>query len=439
MGTEEHPPTLPTLVVESNYPRAMALSLREKLGALEEREFRLLFSGTVITTVGDGLAGIALTFAVLDVGSATDLGIVFALRQIAEAVVLVFGGVISDRLPRNLVMVGASVVQAVAQAATAAAVLGGWSSIAAIAAFQALYGIGGGLVIPAEIGLVPQTVSPERLQQANALQGLSRNLTRILGPALGGALVVAGSPGVALGIDAVSFLVCAVILQRIRIPPRPEGVAQQEGFLHELRAGWKEFTSRTWLWASVVLFGIGNLGFCAWIILGPVIAKAELGGAGAWGTIVAIGGIGAVVGSVIAMRVRPKRPLVACTLAAVPLASQVLVLAVAPSVWLLSVASFCAGAGIAVHLTLWFTVFQREIPETMQSRVSSYDVLGSFVLMPIGFAIVGPVADAIGVTETLWLSLGVMLTTWTLILMLPSVWAIRAPAPNPHPTPTLRA
>ena len=405
----------------------MPLSLRDKLGALQERDFRLLFSGTVITTVGDRLAGIALAFAVLDIGSATDLGIVFAVRQVAEALVLVFGGVISDRLPRNLVMVGASVIQGVAQAATAVAVLGGWGSIAAIAAFQGLYGVGGGLVVPAEIGLVPQTVSAERLQQANALQGLSRNLTGILGPALGGALVVAGSPGTALGIDAVSFLVCAVILARIKIPPRPEG-APQEGFLHELRAGWKEFTSRTWLWASVVLFGIGNLGFCAWIILGPVIAKADLGGAGAWGTVVAIGGVGAVVGSVLAMRIRPTRPLVACTLAAVPLAGQVLVLAVAPSVWLLSIASFCAGAGIAVHLTLWFTVFQREIPENMQSRVSSYDVLGSFVLMPIGFAIVGPLADTIGVTETLWLSLGVMLTTWAIILMLPSVWAIRAPA-----------
>ncbi len=416
----------------------MALSLRDKPGALEERDFRLLFSGTVITTVGDRVAGIALAFAVLDIGSATDLGIVFAARQIAEALVLVFGGVISDRLPRNIVMVGASSIQCAAQAATAVAVLGGFGSIAAIVAFQALYGLGGGLVVPAEIGLVPQTVSAARLQQANALQGLSRNLTGILGPAIGGALVVAGSPGAALGIDAVSFLVCAVLLQRIRIPPRPEGAAS-EGFLHELREGWQEFTSRTWLWASVVLFGIGNLGFCAWIVLGPVIAKEDLGGAGAWGIVVAIGGVGAVAGSLIAMRVRPKRPLVACTLAAVPLAGQVLVLVVAPSVWLLSIASFCAGAGIAVHLTLWFTLFQREIPEKMQSRVSSYDVLGSFVLMPIGFAIVGPLADAIGVDETLWLSLGVMLTTWALILSLPSVWALRAPPVDSLAAPTMPA
>ena len=412
------------------------MRVREQLSVLEERNFRLLFSGTVITTVGDRIAGIALAFAVLDIGSATDLGLVFAVRQIAEALVLVLGGVLSDRLPRNLVLVGASLLQGAAQAGTAAVVLTGSSSITAIMVLQGIYGIGGGLVVPAEVGLVPQTVSPGRLQQANALQGLSRNLTGILGPAIGGALVVAGSPGTALGIDAFSFVVCAVILQRIRIAPRANG-NERAGFIHELREGWQEFTSRTWLWASVVLFGIGNLGFCAWIILGPVIAKAELGGAGAWGIILAIGGVGAVVGSVISMKVRPRRPLVACTLAAVPLAGQLLVLVLAPSVWLLSLAAFVAGAGIAVHLTLWFTLFQREIPEHAQSRVASYDVLGSFVLMPIGFAVVGPLSDAIGVSETLWLSLGVMLVTWALILSLPSVWALRAPPADLTVAPTM--
>lgn len=410
--------------------------MRERFGALAERDYRLLFSATTITTVGDRLAGIALAFAVLEIGSATDLGLVFAVRQVAEASVLVLGGVLSDRLPRNLVLVGASFVQGVAQAGTAAVVLTGGGSVALIMALQGLYGAGGGLVVPAEVGLVPQTVSPGRLQQANALLGLSRNLTGILGPAIGGALVVAGSPGTALGIDAVSFIVCAAILARIRITPRAEG-NEKTGFIHQLREGWQEFSSRTWLWASVVLFGIGNLGLCAWIILGPVVAKADLGGAGAWGTILAIGGVGAVVGSVIAMRIRPRRPLVACTLAAVPLAGQLLVLLVAPSVWLLSVAAFVAGAGVAVHLTLWFTLFQREIPEHARSRVASYDVLGSFVLMPIGFAIVGPLSDAIGVSETLWLSLGVLLTTWALILSLPSVWALRAPSAESQLAPTM--
>ena len=201
----------------------MSVPLRDRLGALSERNFRLLFSATTITTIGDRLASIALAFAVLDFGTATDLGLVLGARSVCEASLLVFGGVWSDRLPRNLVLTGASVVMATAQAATAALVLTGSATVGLVIALQALYGIGTGFVVPAEVGLVPQTVSPARLQQANALQGMSRNIVSVLGPALGGVLVVAGSPGVALAADAASFVVAGALLFRIRVRPRPEG------------------------------------------------------------------------------------------------------------------------------------------------------------------------------------------------------------------------
>ena len=403
----------------------MPMTLGERLGALQERDFRLLFTATTITTVGDRFAGIALAFAVLDISSATALGIVFAARQGVEALVAVGGGVLSDRLPRNLVLVGAALVQGTAQAATAACVLADVGGVPAIAALQAVYGLGLGLVIPAEVGLVPQTVSAERLQQANALQGLTRNMVAVLGPAVGGAVVVAGSPGIALAIDAVSFFVCADILRRIRVPARD--ATGTPGFLAELREGWQEFTSRTWLWASVALFGVGNLMFAGWIVLGPAIAEERLGGAGPWAVILTAGGVGAVLGSLVAMRVRPRRPLVACVLAATLISLQTLALALEAPTWLIAVASFTGGVGIAVHVTLWFTVFQQQVPERAQSRVASYDTLGSFVLIPLGTALVGPVSDAIGVTETLWIALLVMWASWAAILALPSVWAIRRP------------
>jgi Major Facilitator Superfamily len=409
------------------YP-PVAVSLRDRLGALRERDFRLLFTATTVTTAGDRLAAIALAFAVLDVGTATDLGLVFAARQGAEAASVVFGGVVSDRLPRNLVLVGASLVQGVAQAATAGVVLYGTSSVVLILALQAVYGLGAGFVLPAEVGLVPQTVSATRLQQANALQGLTRNIVGILGPAVGGALVVAGSPGVALGVDAVTFLAAALLLARIHIAPRVDDRTQS--FLRELREGWSEFTSRTWLWASVVLFGIGNLAFASWIVLGPLVAKEELGGAGAWATILATGGVGAVAGGLLALRLRPSRPLVACTIAAMPIGLELAALALAAPVWVISAAAFLAAGGIAVHLTLWFTVFQQQIPERAQSRVASYDTFGSFVLMPIGFALAGPIAHAIGAAPTLWGALVVDLVCWLSILSLPSVWAIRRVRPT---------
>ena len=402
----------------------MAIPLHDRLGALRERDFRLLFTGTMITAVGDRIAGIALAFAVLDIGSATALGIVFAVRQGVQALVVVGGGVLSDRLPRNLVLVGACVVQGTAQAATAACVLGGFGGVGAIVALQAVYGIGLGLVLPAEVGLVPQTVSADRLQQANALQGLTRNVVGVLGPAVGGAIVVAGSPGIALAADAASFFVCADLLRRIRVTARDTTGAP--GFLVELREGWQEFTARTWLWASVVFFGIGNLAFAGWNVLGPAIADERLGGAGAWAVILAAAGVGAILGSVVAMRVRPRRPLVACVLFAALLSLQTLALALGAPTWAIATAAFVAGIGISVHLTLWFTVFQQQIPERAQSRVASYDTLGSFILMPLGMALVGPLSDAIGITETLWIAVFVMWASWAAILALPSVWAIRA-------------
>jgi MFS family permease len=409
------------------------MPLSERLGALRERDFRLLFAGTMITTVGDRLASIALAFAVLDIASATALGIVFAVRQGVQALVVVAGGVLSDRLPRNLVLVGASLVQGAAQAATAACVLAGVGGVWAIVLLQAVYGIGLGLVLPAEVGLVPQTVSPDRLQQANALQGLTRNIVGVLGPAAGGAIVVAGSPGIALAVDAASLLVCAELLRRIRVAPREE--TKTPGFAAELREGWQEFTSRTWLWASVVFFGIGNLAFAGWIVLGPAIADDRLGGAGPWATILTAGGLGAILGGVLAMRVRPRRPLVACVLAATLISLQTLSLALGAPTWVIAGAAFMGGIGIAVHLTLWFTTFQRQVPERAQSRVASYDTLGSFVLMPLGMALVGPLADAIGLTETLWICLVVRWTSWAAILVLPSVWAIRRDEPLPAPSP----
>ena len=405
----------------------------ERLGALRERDFRLLFLGTTITTIGDRVAGIALAFAVLDLASATALGIVFAVRQGVQALVVVAGGVLSDRIPRNLVLVGASLMQGAAQAATAACVIADVGGVGAIVALQAVYGLGLGLVLPAEVGLVPQTVTPGRLQQANALQGLSRNMIGVLGPALGGAVVVASSPGVALAIDAVSFLVCADLLRRIRVASRD--TASSHGFVHELREGWQEFTSRTWLWASVVLFGIGNLAFAGWIVLGPAIADERLGGAGPWAAILTAGGVGAVTGGVAAIRVRPRRPLVVCVLAATLISLQTLALALSAPTAVIAAAAFVGGIGIAVHLTLWFTVFQQQVPERAQSRVASYDTLGSVVLVPIGMALVGPLADAIGIVETLWLALVVMWGSWAAILLLPSVWAIRRPGAAPSPSP----
>jgi MFS family permease len=392
---------------------------------LRERNYRLLFGATTVTAVGDAVGAIALAFAVLELGSATDLGIALAVRQGAQAVVLLAGGVLADRLPRQLVLTGASLVQALGQAGTAAFVLGGAAELWPILVCQSVYGVGAAVIVPAEVGLVPQTVSAERLQQANALQGLSRNATRIVGPAVGGALVVAASPGVALAADAISFALCAVLLSRIRVPAPPR---TRVGFVRELREGWEELTAQTWIWAAVGLFGLSNMFYVGcWTVLGPAVAEAELGGAGPWASILAAGGVGAVAGGTIALRYRPGRPLVACVLAPLPMVLPLVGLALVLPVPVIAVLTLLSSMGLALHLTLWLTVFQQRVPEHAQSRVSAYDTLGSFVLVPVGMAFAGPLAGAIGVAASMWLAVGVFLGAAAVILAIPSVRAIRSP------------
>src|SRR3954454_12836792 len=400
--------------------------LGDGLGALRERNYRLLFGATLTTSLGDAVGAIALAFAVLEIAGATSLGLVLAGRLAASAGVLLFGGVLSDRTRRNRVLAGASLVQAVAQGATAAAVLTGAATVPLLFALSVLWGLGNGLVVPAETGLVPQTVSPERLQPANALQGLSRSGVRVVGPALGGVLVVALNPGWALALDSASFLLCAVLLARMRIG-RPDAT-RRDRFLAELRAGWREFTARTWLWSTVLIFGLGNVFFTFLQVLGPAVAQDRLGGAGAWAAIVTTGGVGALAGGVVALRQRPRRPLVACILWPLTIMPEFAALAAGAPTWIIALGAFAGGFGLANHVALWFTVFQREVPEHAQSRVSSYDAFGSFVLNPLGAAIAGPLAVALGTSEALWLAAAAILVSNLSMLLIPAVWKVQARA-----------
>jgi MFS family permease len=403
-----------------------SLALSGRLAPLAERPYRLFFSAATISTLGDSVAGIALAFAVLDLTGTPKplyLAIVFAGRQLANGLLVLYGGVLSDRLPRNRILVGAATGQGAAQAATAAVVLSGHATLGLLVALQIVYGAADAFVIPAETGLVPQTVSDERLQEANALRGMMRNLIYVVGPAVGGVIVVAGSPGIALAIDAASFAGAALLLSRISVPRRAAR-AEHAHFLQELREGWHEFTSRTWLWSTVVIFGLGNFFFMFWPVLGPTVAKEHLGGAGSWAKILVANGAGAVIGGVVALRYRPRLPLVSCILWPMLACGQLIALALHAPTWLIATAAFVGGLGLAIHLTLWFTIFQREVPEHAQSRVSSYDSLGSFVLTPLGFVGAGVIAAGIGISNAAWLAAGAILLLNSTMLLIPSVWRV---------------
>lgn len=409
------------------------MNLGGRLGALAERNYRLFFSSTTISALGDGVAQIALVFAVLDISSSpASIGIVLAARQAAAAVVTLAAGVWADRLPRHLVLVAASVVQGATQAVAGTLLLTGHASVLSLALLAMVYGVADGFVLPASQGLIPAVVSAVRLQQANALLGLSRSVLGFVAPALGGVLVTLGSPGSAILLDAASFGVAAVLLIRVAIDARDDRV-EAEPFLRELREGWDEFRRQTWIWTTIVFFGIGNFAGASLFVLGPVVAKRDLGGAWTWSVLVSMFGAGAVVGGLLALRWRPKRPLLASCIAAIPYGSQTLAMGLHLPWQALAAVAFVTGIGLSIHIALWFTVFQQQVPPAHLSRVSSYDALGSFILIPVGSALAGPVASVVGIYPTLVGSGLISLACIAVVISQPSIWAIRNTEPGPAP------
>jgi MFS family permease len=401
------------------------VELRGRLGALAERNFRLVFSSTSVSAFGDGVSTVALAFAVLHIGgSATALGLVIAARQGAAAAITIAAGVWADRLPRHLVLVSAAVVMGTMQAIAGTLVITGAAEVWMLVALALGYGLADGFVIPTAQGLIPAIVSSTRLQQANALLGLSESALRVVGPAIGGVLVAAGSPGGALLVDAATFAAAALLLVRVSIPKRAETVVA-EPFLAEMRQGWNEFRRQTWLWTTIVFFGIGNCAAMSTQVLGPLVAEDDYNGAGTWALLVSSFAIGTIAGGLVALRFRVGRPLVVACVVTIPWLLQPLSLALQPPVPLLVAIWALAGVGIAVHLALWFTVFQQHVPAESLSRVSSYDVLGSIVLVPVGAAIAGPVAALIGTSATLVGAFAIMVACFAAAISQPSVWAIR--------------
>jgi MFS family permease len=398
------------------------MQLHGGLGALAERNFRLVFSSTTISALGDGVTTVALAFAVLHISSATALGLVIAARQASSAAITVAAGVWADRLPRHLVLVAAALVQGTVQAIAGTLIVTGHAEVWMLVLLAFAFGLAD--------GLIPAVVSATRLQQANALLGLSRSILGVLGPAIGGVLVAAGSPGGALLVDAASFGAAAFLLRRVSIPARADHV-EPEPFFKELREGWNAFRRQTWIWTTIVFFGIGNCASTSLFVLGPLVMKRHYNGATTWSILVASVGAGTIVGGMAALRYRPSRPLLASCVAATPLLLQPLGIALRLPVEVLVAISVVAGVGLAIHLALWFTTFQRNVPAAALSRVSSYDALGSFVLMPLGSALAGPVSALIGVTQTLIGTSAIEAGCFAVIIAQPSVWAIRADSEPP--------
>jgi len=403
------------------------MRLEKWLGALHERNFRLYFLGQLTSAVGTGMTPVALAFAVLALphGSASDVGAVLAAETVPLVVFLLVGGVAGDRLGRRRVMLGADVLRAAAQTALGSWILFGHPPLWGFLVLSALVGTGTAFFVPALTGLIPQIVSPERLRQANALNGLSFSIGGIVGPAVAGVVVATASPGWAILADALSYAVSVASLAALRMGPAVPSAP--ESFLAQLRTGWSEFWGRTWLWSIVVGASMFNLMTMApYFVLGAVVAKQSLGGAAAWGTILGAQGAGAVLGGITMLRLHVKRPLVVGALSLLVWPFPMLALAYVAPVPVIAAGAFLGGASFAVFDTQWQTTMQREVPREVLSRVSAYDWFGSLVFLPLGYAIAGPVASVLGMRAVFVAGSAYMCVSVAAALFIPSVRNMRA-------------
>jgi MFS family permease len=339
--------------------------------------------------------------------------------MIPMVALLLAGGVIADRIPRRTVMIAADVVRAISHGAMAALLISGSAQVWSLAILAAVNGAATAFFAPASTALLPMLVRPDQLQEANALRGLAQSAGLVVGPAVAGVLVAGAGAGVALAVDAGTFAVSAVFLAAMRVPPL--AVAAARPFITELREGWREFRARDWVWGIVLGASVANMCAAGYQVLGPIQADRELGGPGAWATIVTCFGIGSVLGGAFILRRRVERPLLVAQLVVMVWVVPWVLIAIPVSTAVIAAAALVAGCGLMIFNALWEATLQAQVPAESLSRVSAYDWLGSLAMNPVGAALVGPVAAGIGVETTLVLCAALTTAVNVWVLTLPGV------------------
>ena len=374
------------------------------LAPLRERNFRWFFVSSLINMAGSTMAPVALAFAVLEVSdSPKALGAVLAANSIPLVLFMLFGGVIADRLPRVLILRTGGLVLALTQGLAAGLIITDRAELWMLIVLEALNGVTLALVFPAFAAIMPQLVPRNMLQSANVLQSMSRGALRVVGPSIAALLVVTIGPGWALAVDALTWLVAALLLLRVVLPAPVRDGSSQSTFA-ELREGWSLFAGTTWLWVIVLAFGVLNMIHSgAFNTLGPVIAKDTIGAQG-WGYIVSAESFGLLAMTGVMLRRRLERPLFFGMLGIATAGFPIVMLGADPELVPLVVLAFVAGAGIELFSLGWTLAMQEHIEERMLSRAYSYDALGSFVAMPIGQLAYGPLALAFGYRDVLIVS-----------------------------------
>lgn len=399
-----------------------------RLAALRERNFRRFYAGYVTSLLGTSMSSVAVAFAILDDGgTAADLGYVFAAGIVPQVVFMLGGGVLADRLGRRPVMLTADAARCCAQAAFAAALFSGRPQIWVFVLLSTARGTGDAFFGPALSGLTVEIAAADELGNANALLGLARSATSVAGPALSGLLVAVTGPGAVLAFDAGSYAVSVLALALLHLPGSgpAAGPGLARSFRRDLAAGWAEFRSRAWLVLTTVQFTLFNL--LVWgpfLLLGPVLSRQYLGGAGAWGAVMACYGGGAILGGLLALGRRPRRPVAAATAAALGYGAPGAMLALHLPVAAVAGGAVVAGMGSALGGAFATTAVQQQVPAGALARVSAFETVTAFAFGPLAFAAAGPLAAVVGASAVLGFGAAWSTVSCAIVLTVPAIWAV---------------
>jgi MFS family permease len=412
------------------------MTWRDSFAPLRNRNFAWYFASRASDTLGTMMSGVALAFAVLAItDSATALGQVLAAHTIPLVVFLLYGGVLADRFPRTLVLQSSNLVAAASQGTLAFLLITDQADLWMFIVLAAVNGTADAAGFPAMAGMVPQLVPRAQLQPANALLSLTRGGLTVIGPSASALLVVTVGPGWGLAVSAMTWLLSTLLLTQVNIPPKP-AKDERTSTLQDLREGWSFFWATTWLWVIVMAFAFLNaIHVGAWFTLGPARAKDTIGEQG-WGFVLSAESAGLLGMTLVLLQVRLRRPLLLGMLGFSLIGVPMMALGIQPDLWLLIALAFVAGAGVEVFSIGWNLAMQENIDDDMLARAYSYDALGSFVAMPVGQLLFGPLGDAFGFEAVLVVSGVAAIVISLLTLLSRSVRTLDRPAVVPEPNPS---
>ncbi len=375
------------------------------LQPLRIRDFALLFAGTSTSLLGDGVYLVTIAWQVYELSNApTALSVVGLAWTLPMVAFLLVGGVLGDRYDRRRLMIASDVIRAVAVGGMAMLALTGLLELWHLVGLVVVYGTGQALFAPTFQAILPEVVPPKQLVQANSLQQLAEPLAfRLAGPALGGLVIGALGTGEAFLIDTLTYGVSIACVAAMRPLPRPVR-DERPSIRSELREGIAFVRSQAWLWATVaaaavtLLLWVGPLE----VLLPYVVKNVYGGGAAGLGLVFAAIGAGAIVSAlVIGQHGLGRRHVLWMYLG---WGGSTLALAgygIVDEVWLAMAIAFAGGLGEGIGNITWVTLMHRHVPDRLLGRVSSLDWMVSIGLVPVSFALAGPVAEWVGVEATM--------------------------------------